>query len=577
MELDNFIQTAMRRVLKNPILTVLKDINFSSILKQSNFIKRDIGVSPYLITLQFLYMFIINKKISTFMKYSNDSFKKDVYYRLLKNEKYNWRKLLLLSSAKLIKRLHILQKNTDTKVLIIDDTVEIKRGQSIEGCCKNLWSNKEKRVVKGVNIVSLNYSDSYTDMMLDFSINYNKNKITDVMNNYFHHNSNANKRRVEGYNGKNILALDMLQRVLKLGIYADYLLVDSWYAKPDFINTVQTNGLNVIARIANNPRIWQFVGKHNTLESLYTQAKKQKTSKFGNYNTIKYTYISTITTHKTLGRIKIVFIKTKDNLIPIISTNTNLSDIEIINTYKKRWNIEQGYKDLREYFQFGKEENRIYEALIARITLSFLAYNITSYINRINNEPQTLGNLFRDLECQLETLAISMELFLKILEQLIQSAQIVKRNKDLEQIIEILRVHTKKQLGFMCESWVNKSLLKLLGYDNLSSFNEQISDCKELFEFNDLKVEDNYIDYIVNHPNDKFLVALKNANSEIYYDRKFYISYKHFENMNKSIFLFIEEISSKAEEINEILEDLIKNTKDNVLVDKINKIYQLTK
>ena len=65
------------------------------------------------------------------MKYSNDSFKKDVYYRLLKNEKYNWRKLLLLSSAKLIKRLHILQKNTDTKVLIIDDTVEIKRGQSI--------------------------------------------------------------------------------------------------------------------------------------------------------------------------------------------------------------------------------------------------------------------------------------------------------------------------------------------------------------------------------------------------------------------------------------------------------------
>ena len=107
---------------------------------------------------------------------------------------------------------------------------------------------------------------------------------------------------------------------------------------------------------------------------------------------------------------------------------------------------------MREYFQFGKEENRIYKALIARITLSFLAYNLTSYINRINNEPQTLDSLFRDLECQLETLAISMEIFLKILEQLIQSAQIVKRNKDLEQIIHMLRVYTKKQLGFMCEN-----------------------------------------------------------------------------------------------------------------------------
>ena len=452
MGIDNFIETVMNKVLKNPIASILRDINFASILKQSNFIKRDVGVKPYMIILQFLYMFIINKKISTFMKYSVDSFKKDVYYRLLKNSKYNWRKLLLLTSIKLISKLSSLQNPIDTKVLIIDDTVEIKRGKYIEGSCKNLWSNKEHRTVKGLNIVSLNYSDSHTDMMLDFSLNYNKNQIIDSHDNQFHHRSNAYKRRVEGNIGKNILAIEMLQRALNSGIYADYLLVDSWYAKPDFINTVQANGLDVIARVANNPRIWQFIEKCKTLETLYNQTKNKKASKFGNYNSIKYTYVSTIAIHKTLGKIKIVFIKTKDNLIPIISTNINLSDIEIINTYKKRWNIEQGYKDLREYFQFGKEENRIFEALIARISLSFLAYNLTSYINRIQNEPQTLGNLFRDLECQLETLAISMELFLKILEQLIESAQIVKRNKDLEQIILMLRVYTKKQLGFMCES-----------------------------------------------------------------------------------------------------------------------------
>ena len=452
MGLDNFIQTAMNNVLKNPILSILRDINFSSILKQSNFIKRDIGKSTYLVILHFLYMFVINRKISSFMKYSNDSYKKDVYYRLLKDNRYNWRKLLLLTSVKLICKLHKLQKTTDTKVLIIDDTVEIKRGKFIEGSCKNLWSNKEHRTVKGLNIVSLNYSDCYTDMMLDFSINYNKNQIVNVNENYFHHKSNAYKRRFEGNDGKNILALDMLKRVLKSGIYSDYLLVDSWYAKPNFINEVKENGIDVIARLSKSNRIWQFTGKYNTLESLYIQTNKTKTLKLGNYNSIKYTYVSTTTTHKTLGRLKIVFIKTKDNLIPIISTNTNLSDIEIINTYKKRWNIEQGYKDLREYFQFGKEENRIFEALIARITLSFLAYNLTSYINRINNEPKTLGNLFRDLECQLETLAISMELFLKILEQIIESQEIVKRNKDLEQIIHMLRVYTKKQLGFMCES-----------------------------------------------------------------------------------------------------------------------------
>ena len=397
-------------------------------------------------------MFVINRKISSFMKYSNDSFKKDVYYRLLKNSKYNWRKLLLLTSVKLIKKLSAFQKTTDTKVLIIDDTVEIKRGKCIQGSCKNLWSNKEHRTVKGLNIVSLNYSDSHTDMMLDFSINYNKNQIVDFTDTAVHHRSNTYKRRMEGNSGKNTQAINMLKRALDSGIYADYLLVDSWYAKPNFINEVKQSGLDVIARVAKSNKIWQFTSKHKTLESLYNNAKNHKSSKLGNYNSIKYSYLSTIAIHKRLGRIKIVFIKTKENLIPIISTNTTLSDIEIINTYKKRWNIEQGYKDLREYFQFGKEENRIFEALIARITLSFLAYNITSYINRINNEPQTLGNLFRDLECQLETLAISMEQFLKILENLLQATEIVKRNKDLELIINVLRIHTKKQLGFMCES-----------------------------------------------------------------------------------------------------------------------------
>ena len=156
MGLDDFIQTAMNNVLKNPILSVLRDINFSSILKQSNFIKRDIGVKPYMIILHFLYMFIINRKISSFMKYSNDSFKKDVYYRLLKDSRYNWRKLLLLTSTKLICKLHKLQKTTDVKVLIIDDTVEIKRGKYIQGSCRNLWSNKDHYYLIFLSLILIN-------------------------------------------------------------------------------------------------------------------------------------------------------------------------------------------------------------------------------------------------------------------------------------------------------------------------------------------------------------------------------------------------------------------------------------
>ena len=115
------------------------------------------------------------------------------------------------------------------------------------------------------------------------------------------------------------------------------LLVDSWYAKPNFINEVKENGIDVIARIANNPKIWQFIGKYNTLESLYIQTNKTKTLKLGNYNSIKYTYVSTTTTHKTLGRIKIVFIKTKDNLIPIEPLANSNHCKQLISSHSNFW------------------------------------------------------------------------------------------------------------------------------------------------------------------------------------------------------------------------------------------------
>jgi len=79
-------------------------------------------------------------------------------------------------------------------------------------------------------------------------------------------------------------------------------------------------------------------------------------------------------------------------------------------------------------------------------------YNILSYINRISHEPKTLGELFRDLECELQTLAISMERFLEILTAISEIGEIVKENKELLKIITLIRAYTQKELGFMCES-----------------------------------------------------------------------------------------------------------------------------
>jgi len=60
--------------------------------------------------------------------------------------------------------------------------------------------------------------------------------------------------------------------------------------------------------------------------------------------------------------------------------------------------------------------------------------------------------LFKDLECELYTLAIAMEAFIQILEKIAQIEEIVKRNEDLDVIIATLRSTTANLLGFRCES-----------------------------------------------------------------------------------------------------------------------------
>jgi len=329
MQIQKQIIAAIDTTLKNPIYQTMRLLGVKTILKQANFIKKREGVAPYLVVLHFIYMLVMNKKIPTFINQSSDSFKKDTYYRLLQNSSYNWRKLLSLTTLKIVKLLHKLQDPSSVKVLIIDDTVEGKTGKYIEGSRDALWSNKEKRKIRGINVVSLNYSDGYSNFMLDFAIamgNYARVKI-EKFTKELDFRTTAYKRRLEIMKGKSQIALYLVKRAIKSGIQADYLLVDSWYSKPIFIKEMNDLGLRVVTRIANNNKIWNFVSKEKTLNAIYEKYKKLKTQKAGTYGKkIQFKYFSVVVKHKNAGNIKIVFIKTQEQLIPIAST-----DLDIIN------------------------------------------------------------------------------------------------------------------------------------------------------------------------------------------------------------------------------------------------------
>jgi len=62
MGLTNYINYAMKSLLKNLILEVLQEKKIKKILKQSNFIKRDVGYPAFQIIFHFLYMLVMQKR-----------------------------------------------------------------------------------------------------------------------------------------------------------------------------------------------------------------------------------------------------------------------------------------------------------------------------------------------------------------------------------------------------------------------------------------------------------------------------------------------------------------------------------
>ncbi|WP_456485468.1 hypothetical protein [Hydrogenimonas sp.] len=55
-------------------------------MKQSNFIKRSSGYVPIQILLYFVYMLLINKHQSAFVRLSSDAYGKDAYYRFIREK-----------------------------------------------------------------------------------------------------------------------------------------------------------------------------------------------------------------------------------------------------------------------------------------------------------------------------------------------------------------------------------------------------------------------------------------------------------------------------------------------------------
>jgi len=79
----------------------------------------------------------------------------------------------------------------------------------------------------------------------------------------------------------------------------------------------------------------------------------------------------------------------------VISTDTSLSEEQIIELYGKRWDIEVFFKMCKSYLKLANEfEGRSYDMLTAHTTIVFLRYICLAWHQRQSHDPRCFGELF---------------------------------------------------------------------------------------------------------------------------------------------------------------------------------------
>ena len=83
----------------------------------------------------------------------------------------------------------------------------------------------------------------------------------------------------------------------------------------NFIKQADDLGMPVIARLPNNPLIWNFKGKHKTLHTIYESIKNIHHKQSGKHGKISYRYFDKIVEHALLGKVKLIFLYTGKDLL----------------------------------------------------------------------------------------------------------------------------------------------------------------------------------------------------------------------------------------------------------------------
>lgn len=378
------------------ILSTFHELQLYQYLQKANIYKRNGHEVKVIFTVIFSLVFhhmSWNRLVNSKMKESLPS--KDAVYRFLGNAAFNWRKFILLVSARVI---HLCSKLTDRqriKVFIVDDSPYNRSRSKKTEMLSTIFDHVSHKFFNGYHLLTLGWSDGATFVPVDFSLVATKKNLINGINESIDKRTIAYKRRKECLSKKTDLTISMIERALNHGIYASHVLMDSWFSSSKMFERVSGLGIDMIGMLKSTPKqFFKYRNKSMNIYQVFNESLKRGRRLRGVTN-----IISGITVKTNRGQnLRIVFVVNRNNKsewLAIASSDTLLSDEEIIRIYEKRWAIETFFKAIKSTFKLEKEfQVQSFDALIAHTSIVFTRYIVVSWEVRQNTDHKTLGELF---------------------------------------------------------------------------------------------------------------------------------------------------------------------------------------
>ena len=316
---------------------------------------------------------------------------KDSVDRCLNHPGFHWRKFLIGLSTDAMHRVNRLTARGRVKVLIVDDSMyERNRSKKVELLAR-LHDHANQCFYKGFRMLTLGWSDGHTFLPVDFALlSSSKSKLQEASEKIDKRTCGWIRRK-EALHPMPRVVDSLVKQSLAAGMQADYLLLDSWFTYAPLLSSITALGLPVIGMVKATSQRYQTEKRSVDLKELYCLAQPVNGA---SSNILR----SIVTAMKPGIAVKIVFVRhqqKKNEWLAILSTDTTLTETEIIRIYGMRWDIETFFKCVKSLLRLQKEfQGRSYDMLVSHTTVVFARYILLSWQHRRSTDERSLGSLF---------------------------------------------------------------------------------------------------------------------------------------------------------------------------------------